>query len=117
MEAALETRLPGFLSVHPRSPTRLNPLGRYTPKSLSDQSRRRFWRERTTEYLARIDGAPTTRQATLIEKMIKLEWSSLVVERQSDVVVGLREAREHTRLFTKLLQDFEESLPKPAAKA
>jgi hypothetical protein len=64
-------------------------------------------------YVGRIDGAPSDLQGTLIESLISFEWSALQGEAQGGLI-GLREAREHRRLFQKLLADFEKSLAKPS---
>ena len=67
-----------------RTPTRRNPLARYTPKSLSADSRWRFIRDRRARYLADIPGGVASdAQAARIERMIKLEWAALVSGRSA----------------------------------
>jgi hypothetical protein len=51
--------------------------------------------------LARFSGEPTNWQRKTIESMLKLEWAAEVAEHEGGLV-GLREAREHRRLFQKL---------------
>jgi hypothetical protein len=70
---------------------------------------------RTPRYLACIEDEPSVMQRALIENMISLEWASLQAEAEGGLV-GIREARESTRLFQKLLVDFEATLPR-AGKA
>jgi hypothetical protein len=92
-----------------RAPTRRNPLGRYTPKSLSQASRWRFVRDRRSGYLARLSAPPSDAQSATIESLISLEWSAIVAEAAGGLV-GLRESREHRRLLLKVLADFEQTL-------
>jgi hypothetical protein len=67
-------------------------------------------------YLRRIPRPPTDWQATMIETLITLEWSALLDE-ATDTQQSRREAREHRRLFMRLLADFERSLRDTAAPA
>ena len=67
-------------------------------------------------YLARIAGAPSEWQAATIDSLVATEWSALVAEADGSLP-ALRDAREHRRLFQRLLADFERSLvAAPAAK-
>ena len=87
------------------------------PRSFSRVARLRFDRDRRQRYVSRIPDEPSNWQASLIDSMIRLEWSSLVAEAEGGLV-GLREAREHRRLFQRLLGDFERTLqPKPGRPA
>jgi hypothetical protein len=54
-------------------------------------------------------------QAATIESLVSLEWAAIVAEAEGGLV-GFREAREHRRLFQRLLSDFERSLAVPAEK-
>jgi hypothetical protein len=108
----ISTMTASLAPAHSRAPTRRNPLGRYSPKSLSKASRWRFVRDRRSGYLARLPGAPTDQQSATIESLISLEWAAIVAEAEGGLV-GLRESREHRRLFQKLLSDLEQSLAPP----
>lgn len=100
-----------------RTPSRRNPLGRYTPQSLSKPSQYRFVRDRRAGYLARIGGPPSDAQSATIELLISLEWAALVAENEGGLI-GFREAREHRRLLLRILADFERSLtPRKASPA
>jgi hypothetical protein len=90
----------------------------YQAKSSSAQSRRRHDRDRRTMYFNRIVDEPSDFQRQTIDTLIFLEWSAFVAESEGGLV-ALREAREHRRLFQKLMVDFEKSLvakPEPAPK-
>jgi hypothetical protein len=91
--------------------------GRYVPKKFTDLSRQRFLRDRRRRYLSRIpDGKPSDSQAALIQSLASLEFAALEAEsRFTDMIAG-REAREHRRLFQRLLSDFEKSLTALPAK-
>jgi hypothetical protein len=53
-------------------------------------------------------------QVATIETLVSLEWAAIVAEAEGGLV-GFREAREHRRLFQRLLGDFERSLAVPPA--
>ena len=90
--------------------------GRYVPRHFNELTRQRFLRDRRRRYLSRIpDDKPTDSQAALIQSLASLEWAALASEHEGGVQ-GLREAREHRRLFQRLLVDFERlavAAPKP----
>jgi hypothetical protein len=48
-------------------------------------------------------------QSATIESLVSLEWAAIVAEAEGGLL-GFREAREHRRLFQRLLSDFERSL-------
>jgi hypothetical protein len=100
-----------------RPASRRAELGQSMPRAFTARCRDRFQRDRRRGYLARLaDGAPTPWQASTIASLVGLEWSALEAEaRIGDMAAG-REAREHRRLFQRLLADFERSLAPPAAK-
>jgi hypothetical protein len=56
-----------------------------------------------------------TRKLHWCKLLAVLEWSALVAENEGGLH-GLRESREHRRLFQKNLDDFEKSVVKPLAK-
>jgi hypothetical protein len=97
-----------------RPTSRRNPLGRYSPKTFGTTSRWRFRRDRRTSYLARIAGELSDYQAATIESLISLEWAALQAEAEGDLQ-DMREAREHRRLFQRLLADFERDARAPPA--
>jgi hypothetical protein len=100
---------PSRTSPRPDAAAR-NQLAQYTPSSFSQHSRWRFGRNRKASYLNRIVGEVTPWQVSTIATLVSLEWAALVAEsRHADMVAG-REAREHRRLFMRLLADFEKSL-------
>jgi len=102
---------PYEVAHYPRVPGR--PRSRLTginPRNFSKTSWWRFSRDRRARYVSRIfAGELTDVQAALVENMISLEWAALQAEAEGGLV-GLREGREHRRLFQKLLDDFERSL-------
>ena len=101
---------PYEVARYPRVPGR--PRSRLTginPRNFSKTSWWRFARDRRARYVSRIAGALTDVQAALVENMIMLEWSALSAENEGGLA-GLREGREHRRLYQKLLDDFERSL-------
>ena len=98
---------------YPRVPGR--PRSRLTginPRHFSKPAWYRFSRDRRARYVSRISGELTDVQAALVENMIWLEWAALQVEVEGGLV-GLREGREHRRLFQRLLADFEATLRPP----
>ena len=100
---------------YPRVPGR--PRSRLTginPRHFSKPAWYRFSRDRRARYVSRISGEFTDVQAALVENMIWLEWAALQVEVEGGLV-GLREGREHRRLFQRLLADFEATLRPPPA--
>ena len=101
---------PYEVAHYPRVPGR--PRSRLTginPRNFTKTSWWRFSRDRRARYVSRISGELADVQAALVENMISLEWAALQVEAEGGLV-GLREGREHRRLFQKLLDDFERSL-------
>jgi hypothetical protein len=86
-------------------------LYRYSPRSLSIHSRRRFNTRRTREYLSEIVGRPTRWQIAAVESLLRREWMALVAERADDPDTALRADRE----YQKLLEAFRRSLPPPAS--
>ena len=98
---------PYEVAHYPRVPGR--PRSRLTginPRNFSKTSWWRFSRDRRARYVSRIAGALTDVQAALVENMISLEWAALQAEAEGGLV-GLREGREHRRLFQKLLDDLQ----------
>ena len=104
---------PYEVAHYPRVPGR--PRSRLTginPRNFTKTSWWRFSRDRRARYVSRISGELADVQAALVENMISLEWAALQVEAEGGLV-GLREGREHRRLFQKLLDDFEATLQPP----
>jgi len=104
---------PYEVAHYPRVPGR--PRSRLTginPRNFTKTSWWRFARDRRARYVSRIAGALTDVQAALVENMISLEWAALLTEAKGGLV-GLREGREHRRLYQKLLDDFEATLQPP----
>jgi hypothetical protein len=88
-------------------------LGRYVPRQFNPLTRERFLRDRRRRHLARVPTAsPSDEQAATIQSLASLEWAALASEADGSLQ-GLREAREHRRLFQRLLGDFERSLAVP----
>jgi hypothetical protein len=88
-----------------------------TPRRFNALTKSRFLPGRERLYRARIEGEPTDRQTALIQTLARLEWAALKAEAEG-TLVGYREAREHRRLFQRLLDDFEATLPgAPAVKS
>jgi hypothetical protein len=79
-------------------------LGRYMPVSFSKKSWWRFYLERRRGYLAELPGPPTNQQAARIENMIREEWSALKADAEG-TSESAKNAREHRRLFDRLLSD------------
>jgi hypothetical protein len=50
---------------------------------------------------------------TTIGSLVSLEWSALAAEARIGDMVAARDAREHRRLFQRLLADFERSILLP----
>jgi len=104
---------PYEVAHYPRVPGR--PRSRLTginPRNFTKTSWWRFSRDRRARYVSRISGELADVQAALVENMISLEWAALQAEAEGGLV-GLREGREHRRLFQKLLDDFEATLQPP----
>jgi len=104
---------PYEVAHYPRVPGR--PRSRLTginPRNFTKTSWWRFSRDRRARYVSRISGELADVQAALVENMISLEWAALQAEAEGGRV-GLREGREHRRLFQKLLDDFEATLQPP----
>ena len=95
--------------------TRRTDLGHYVPRRFSVRSRHRFEVTRRRAYLARIVAPPSPWQTTTISTLVALEWSALEAESHIGDMYAAREAREHRRLFQRLLADFERSLTPPTA--
>lgn len=76
-------------------------------------SRERFFRDRKRRYMARIIGEPTDQQLALVQSMTRLEWAACVAE-SAGGLAGLRDSREHRRLFMRLMGDFERGLVEAA---
>ena len=93
-----------------RNSTIRSELGVYEPRSFNAVTRGRFLRDRRRRWRARIEGELSETQAALILSLASLEWSALSAEAEGGLM-ALREAREHRRLFQRLLADFERSLP------
>jgi hypothetical protein len=94
----------------------LSQLGRSEPRSLSVYAWQRFRNDRRDRYTSRIEGMPTDNQAAMIQTMIQLEWAAYRAEAEGSVRF-LHEAREHRRLWMRMMADFERSLVKPPAPA
>jgi hypothetical protein len=82
---------------------------RYIPRQFNAVTHERFLRARRRLYLSHIPGKPTDTQSALIHSLASLEWGALNAEAEGGLV-GFREAREHRRLFQRLLADFERSI-------
>jgi hypothetical protein len=85
------------------------------PRAFTPRCRDRFQRDRRRGYLARVLAEPTPWQCSTIASLVALEWSALEAEARIGDLAAAREAREHRRLFQRLLADFERSLAAPAA--
>jgi hypothetical protein len=97
--------------------TRRAEMGRPMPRRFSKTAWWRFARDRRRRYLLELPGPPTNEQAARIESLVHLEWSSLKCAAEGGLV-GLREMREHRRLFERLLADHVRSLaPQRARKS
>jgi hypothetical protein len=96
-----------------RHSTRRAELGHHVPRRFTKRSRHRFDVTRRRAYLGRIAGPPTPWQSATIDGLIALEWSALEGEHRLGDAVAARDAREHRRLFQRLLSDFERSLTAP----
>ena len=105
--------MPPQIAMPRRSSTQRRELGTYTPRRFTPRCRERFLRDRRRRYLSRISGAPSGQQAALIMTLGSLEWSALEAESRNGDIAAAREAREHRRLFQRLLTDFERSIPPP----
>ena len=81
----------------------------YAPRRFNAVTRERFLRDRRRRYLARLTSSPSDAQAAVILSLARLEWAALAAEAEGGLA-ALREAREHRRLFQRLLADFERSL-------
>jgi hypothetical protein len=90
--------------------TRRAELGNYHPRRFGARSRLRFDRARRRDYLARFGKPPSAWQSSTIASLVALEWSALSAEAQIGNMIAAREAREHRRLFQRLLAEFERSL-------
>jgi hypothetical protein len=90
-------------------------MGQPMPRVFTRTAWWRFARDRRRRYLARLPETPSNEQAALVESLVRLEWSSLAAHAEGGLA-GFREAREHRRLFQRLLADFERTLAKPAGK-
>lgn len=108
--------LPRTNAQLPASTAHRRAVGRYEPRALdSTHTRRRFFRDRRSRYLARLTAPATDRQLSQIDAMTRLEWQALRAEAQSTLQAD-REAREFRRLLDRMLADFERALAAPAAK-
>jgi hypothetical protein len=96
--------------------THIQELGLPMPRSFSRTAYWRFARDRRRRLLELLPGPPTNQQAAHITSLCKLEWHALASEAQGGLV-GFREAREHRRLYERLLSDFERSAAKASAAA
>ena len=67
-----------------KSQTKAAALGRLTPRSVSDDARLRFEKERRNGYLRRIGGGPPDeRQSFLIDQMMLSEWRAFELEERA----------------------------------
>jgi hypothetical protein len=96
--------------------TQRREMGRMMPRGFTRTCWWRFSQDRRRRYLALLPGPPSDVQAARIDSLVRLEWSALKAEAEGGLT-GLREAREHRRLYEKLLADFEKSLAKPPQPA
>jgi hypothetical protein len=96
-------------AVERRYSTQGRETGRYLPRRFYSTSRERFIRDRRRRYLDRLSGHPTDQQIATAQSLAVLDWSALAAENEH-TLRGDREGREHRRLFTKMLDDFEKSL-------
>jgi hypothetical protein len=93
-----------------RPASRRAELGLTMPRAFTARCRDRFQRDRRRAYLARISGDPSQWQSATIASLIALEWAALEAESRIGDLTAAREAREHRRLFQRLLADFERSV-------
>jgi hypothetical protein len=98
-----------------RISTHRRETGRLTPRRFSRPAWYRFSRERRRRYLDQIALPPTDAQAARIETMVRLEWAALKAEAEGSLQ-GDREAREHRRLYDRLLGDHQRSVAARAEK-
>jgi len=88
--------------------------GRPMPQVFTRTSWRRFSRDRHRAYLADLSAPPTTEQVARIDSLVRHEWAALKAEAIGTLAAD-REAREHRRLFNRLLADHAEALRPPTA--
>jgi hypothetical protein len=87
----------------------------YSPRQFNALARRRFLKARRLHHLARVQGEPTEAQTAMASSMATCEWAALHGEHEG-TLRSLREAREHRRLWLKVMADFDRSLrPKEAS--
>ena len=84
------------------------------PQVFTRTSWRRFSRDRHRAYLADLSAPPTTEQVARIDSLVRHEWAALKAEAIGTLAAD-REAREHRRLFNRLLADHAEALRPPTA--
>ena len=73
-------------------------LGRYTPRSTSEDARWRFGVRRRAELLRRVAGEPDAYQADLIDAMIQDEWQARLLGIEAETASDSRMRLELLRL-------------------
>ena len=107
--------MPPQIAATRRYSTRRAELGQSTPRRFTPRARHRFDVARRRAYLGQLSGEPTPWQAATIGSLVAIEWAALAGEALIGDQVAAREAREHRRLFQRLLNDFERTIIAAAA--
>jgi len=92
------------------------------PRVFTKTAWRRFSSDRRRVYLADLSAPPTTEQMARIDSLVRHEWPALKAEAIGTLAAD-RDAREHRRLFNRLLADHtrasvvkEPPAPKPEGR-
>lgn len=75
-----------------------NPIGRYVPRQINENTRWRFTRARRAELLLRIGAEPNERQRLAIEQLVRSQWSLFVAERDFDAAPNAKARAEAMRI-------------------
>jgi hypothetical protein len=123
MDEAAEIASKSFESVRVSTrplPTVRRQLGRSTPRRYnSQQSWRRFSRDRRGALIDRVGGKPNIRQAHLIDQMVTAEWRALQLEAEADAAKTGRErygrlriAADYRKQLLLLDRELDRTIPK-----